>query len=178
MVIGTALAVLLTGCVAGESPEPAASAPIAPSSSPEDESEPSPLLPVYPDGYTIDNVQAETERVAVRITGLVAVAGLLGQDTYSQEVENTEREGSYWGVLNTITLEPDVEAEIQAASVAADLADAGWLLVDGAQSPSDYAVALTSSEDPERAWFLVLGADLSVPGESVVTVRLSSPPLP
>jgi len=178
VVIGAALAVLLTGCVGGESPEPVASAPPAPTSSPKNESEPSPLLPVYPDEYTTPNVQAETERIAVRITGLVAVAGLLGQDTYSQELENTESEGSYWGVLNTITLEPDVEAEIQAASVAADLADAGWLLVDRADSPSDYAVALTSSDDPERAWFLVLGADLSVPGESVVTVRLSSPPLP
>ncbi len=176
--IGAALAVLLTGCVAGESPEPVASAPIAPSSSPDNESEPSPLLPVYPEEYTIDNVQAEAERIAVRITGLVAVAGLLGQDTYSQEVENSESEGSYWGVLNTITLEPDVDAEIQAASVATDLADAGWLLVDRAQSETDYAVALTSGDDPGRSWFLVLGADLSVPGESVVTVRLSSPPLP
>lgn len=177
--IGAALVVVLSGCVAGESPEPAASAPLAPTSSPGTDSlEPSPLLPVYPGEYTTPNVQAETERIALRITGLVAVAGLLGEDPYSLEVENAESEGSYWGVLNTITLEPDVDAELQAASVAADLADAGWLLNDRAQSPTDYAVALSSGEDPERAWFLVLGADLSVPGESVVTVRLSSPPLP
>ncbi|MCY7326578.1 MAG: hypothetical protein LH605_10670 [Microbacteriaceae bacterium] len=176
--IGVALSVLLTGCVAGE-PAPSASAPIAPTSSPgTDSSEPSPLLPVYPEEYTTPNVQAETERIAVRITGLVAVAGLLGQDSYSQELENTESEGSYWGMLNTITLEPEVDAALQAASVAADLADAGWLLNDRAQSSADYAVALSSDDDPARSWFLVIGADLSVPGESVVTVRLSSPPLP
>lgn len=176
MALGAALAVLLSGCVGGESPAPTASAPPAPSSSP-GSADPE-LLPVYPEDYTTENVQAETERVAARITGLVAVAGFLGQDPYSQEFENTESEGSYWGVLNTITLEPTVRAEEQAALVATQLADSGWLLVDRAQSPTDYAVALTSDEDPERAWFLVLGADLSVPGESVVTVRLSSPPLP
>jgi hypothetical protein len=177
VVLGAALAMLLTGCVAGESPAPAASGPIAPTSPGTSSPDPS-LLPVYPTEYTTANVQVETERVAGRITGLVAVAGLIGDDTYSQEIENTESEGSYWGVLNTITLDPAVRAEEQAALVATQLADAGWLLVDRAQAPTDYAVALTSSEDPERAWFLVLGADLSVPGESVVTVRLSSPPLP
>lgn len=175
--LGAALAVLLTGCVAGESPQPSASVPIAPTSPATGAPDPS-LLPVYPAEYMTENIQVETERVAGRITGLVAVAGLLGDDTYSQEIENTESEGTYWGVLNTITLDPTVRAEEQAALVATQLADAGWLLVDRAQAPTDYAVALTSSEDPERAWFLVLGADLSVPGESVVTVRLSSPPLP
>jgi len=182
---GAALAIaLLSGCVEGDSEGPPASAPIAPTSSPEAESpdaessERSPLLPVYPEQYTTPDVQAETERVAVRVGGLVAIAGLVGQDTYSQQVENTEGEGSYWGVLNTITLEPEIDAALQAASVAAELADAGWLLNDRAQSETDYAVALSSEEDPTRSWFLVIGADLSVPGESVVTVRLSSPPLP
>ena len=180
-----ALAIALTGCVADEPSTP--SAPIAPSESPDpsaspdessDPAEPSPLLPVYPADYTVQSVQAETERIASRITGLVAVAGLIGDDSYSQQVENTESEGSYWGVINTITLEPDIDPSLQAASVAADLADAGWLLNDRTQNDTEYAVALTSGENPDQAWFLVLTADQSVPGESVVTVQLSSPPLP
>ncbi|MFP7833837.1 hypothetical protein [Marisediminicola sp. LYQ134] len=142
-----------------------------------DDGEPSPLLPVFPDGgepWTIVAAQSETERVADRVAGLVAIAGLLNDDLVSQEVEAATG-GTYWGVIHTLTLQPTVDSAGQAGDVVSALEGEGWLVEDVSDTDESYLAALSSGEDADRAWFLVVGADFSVPGQSVVTVQLASP---
>ena len=113
-------------------------------------------------------------RVADRVAGLVAIAGLLNDDIVSQEVAATNWQ-TYWGVIHTLTLQPTVDSSGQAKEVVQTLDDAGWIVEEVSDTPESYLAALSSSDDPATAAFLIVGADFSVPGQSVVTVQLASP---
>ncbi|WP_165067628.1 hypothetical protein [Marisediminicola senii] len=141
------------------------------------DAEPSPLLPVWVEEFTLEYAQTETTRVGDRIAGLVAVAGLLNDDDYSQEVEAVA-DGRYWGIIHTITLDPSVDSAAQAESVVATLDEAGWITRESTDTGESTLTALSSSEQSDQSWFLVIGADLSVEGQSVVTVQLASPNIP
>jgi hypothetical protein len=171
LVAAAAAALALSGCTPGAAPDPMVSASPSVSAA-------SPLLPVYPADFTTESAQAESERVAGQIVALIEPASILNDDVHSQAVVATETAGSYWGIIHTITLDPAVDSAAQAKAIANQLQDAGWILRDTTDTDASYLAAMLSDSEASESWFVVVGADLSVPGQSVVTVQLASPDLP
>jgi hypothetical protein len=120
-------------------------------------------------------VQSETVRIADELIASIDPARIVNDDEYSQEV--AAEAGAYWGVLHTLTLQPSIDAAAVAEQIAGRMTDAGWIARDGTNQDGTYLIALSSSEDAATSWFCVVGADASVPGDSVVTLQLASPPI-
>lgn len=132
---------------------------------------------MLPDEFTAAAVQSEAERLADALIATIDPGGVVHDDVYSQEVAETDGEGAYWGVLHTLTLDPAVDPAAAAESIALRLTEAGWVARDGTNEGGAYLIALSSSEAPATSWFVVVGADTTVPGQPVVTLQLASPPL-
>jgi hypothetical protein len=137
--------------------------------------QPSTILPTVPGEMTTDSVQSETVRIADELIASIDPARIVNDDEYSQEV--AAEAGAYWGVLHTLTLQPSIDAAAVAEQIAGRMTDAGWIARDGTNQDGTYLIALSSSEDAATSWFCVVGADASVPGDSVVTLQLASPPI-
>lgn len=155
----------------------------AASPSPTGELAASTLVPVIPDPFTVEAVKAETTRVADLMVGFVdsgkgGVGNLLNDDAAEEVVPANGDAASVFGVLRTLTLDPSVDAAAQAESLRSALVVGGWIERNISDTEAGYVAVLSSSAEPSEAWFLQLGADLSVPGESVIALQLLSPNLP
>lgn len=141
------------------------------------------LVPVIPDPLTVDAVKAETTRVADLMVGFIdsgegGIGNLLNDDAAEEIVPANGAAASVFGVLRTLTLDPSVDAAQQAESLRSALVAGGWIERKISNTQTGYVAVLSSSAEPSEAWFLQLGADLSVPGESVIALQLLSPNLP
>jgi len=166
----TLAVLLLAGCTGAPDPAPSASASAS--------EEPSPLLPVYPAEPTADAITLETATVAEALARAIGEANIVNDDLNDQTTPATETTGASYAVVQTLTLDPVLDAADQARSLVLTLGEAGWRSADTTDAPSTYLAALVSGEDAATSWFLLVGADLSVPGQSVVTLQLASPDLP
>ena len=172
---------LLTGCTIGDATPatPAASAP-APNSTPGPPASaaPSSVTPVVPDPLTAASITNESTRLAEAIRALIDAVAIVNVDDHAQVVEKTASAGRYYGIIRTITLDPAADAAAVAADMVAKLTTAGWISRDSTTNGSTALSALASGEDAATSWFVIIGADASVPGESVLTIQLASPDLP
>ncbi|MGO4690541.1 hypothetical protein [Glaciibacter sp. 2TAF33] len=176
-----ASALLLTGCTAGGAnpATPATSAP-APTSTtaPTASVAPAAVTPVVPDPLTEESITNESTRLAEAIRALIDSAVIVNVDDHAQVVEKTASAGRYYGIIRTITLDPKTDAATVATEMVGKLMAAGWISRDSSSNGSTELSALASGEDPATSWFVIIGADASVPGESVLTIQLASPDLP
>lgn len=178
--LSTAIGVGVSGITApGDSSAPAPAA----SPSPTGELAASTLVPVSPDPYTVEAVGAETTRVADLMVGFIdagegGLGNLLNDDAVAQVVPAGGGAASYYGVIRTLTLDPSVDATAQATSLQSALVAGGWILRDVSDAGSASVATLSSSAEPVESWFLQIGVDRSVPGESVISLQLASPDLP
>ena len=166
-----ALLVLLTGCTAVTSPSPRItnSAPVAVS----------PLVPAAPESLDVAAAQTESERLVAQLVSTIPGAQVRNNDSHSQEVVKTIAPGGhYWGVITTLSLTASTKAAPVARALAKSLTAAGWIQRDSTDTSTNFLSALASSGDRKTAWFVVVGADLSVATQPVVTVQLASPDLP
>ncbi|MEY2850018.1 MAG: hypothetical protein RI885_2685 [Actinomycetota bacterium] len=183
--LSTAIGVALSGITApgGRAPGVSAYASASASASPSGELAASTLVPVYPEPFTVEAVSAETIRVADLMVGFVdasegGASTVLNDDVFEQVVPAEGEAASYFGVLHTLTLEPSIDSAAQAESLQSALEAGGWIVRTVSDTGAAYSAVLSSSPDPEKSWFLQIGADLSVPGQSVVALQLASPSLP
>jgi len=139
---------------------------------------PSPLLPVFPEDRSSDGIRLETVAVSERILAVIDEGTVLNDDVHDQTTEASDTSAAYYGVIQTVTLDPATDPVAVAQAVVDELEAAGWSVRDSSRTDADFLTALLSDQDPAEAWFLVVGADVSVPGQSVVTLQLASPDLP
>lgn len=140
------------------------------------------LLPVAPEPYTVEAVTAESARVGDLLAGFVDTGPsgesyVINDDEIAQVVEPVGGEALYYGVLHTLTLDPTVDAAAQVEALQTALTEGGWVEREVTDTEQQYLVVLTGGTDAKRSWFLVVGADLSTAGESVVSIQLASPDL-
>jgi hypothetical protein len=176
--------ILLTGCTGGDaSPAPATSVP-APTPAPTSTTKPtasvapSALTPVVPDPLTEESITNESTRLAEAIRALIDAAAIVNVDDHAQVVEKTASAGRYYGIIRTITLDPKTDAATVATEMVAKLTAAGWISRESTNSSGTVLSALASGVDPATSWFVIIGADASVAGESVLTIQLASPDIP
>lgn len=164
-------AALLAGCTdasrEGLNPNP------APTAAAED----SPLHPVYPDDFSAATAGPETVRVADEVQSLIDPSDIVHVDDHAQEVPADADGAAYFGVIRTLTLTPTVDPIAQARTIGAGLKAAGWVERDVVDEEGSYFAALSSVAKGKKSWFIVVGGDTSVAGQSVVSVQLASPDL-
>jgi hypothetical protein len=136
-----------------------------------------PLLPSYPKTLTAANAKTETLRVADQIQDLIASTDIVFVDKHEQLVAKTKAAAGYYGVLRTINVSPSLDAVEQATAMAKLLETAGWIEKQVAPDTGQYLAALSSSSDPTKTWFLILGGD-TTNKKPVITIQLASPDLP
>jgi hypothetical protein len=170
-----AAALLLSGCTGSGTSEPGATPSATPtptvSAAPAD----SPLRSVYPDEFTEATSKKESVRLADAVQGLLDASTILYVDDHSQLVDATDDEAEYFGVLRTITLDPTVDPVLLAQYMDLQLRAAGWNEIQVSNEDGTYYAYLASSENDDQAWYLLLGGDSSVEGQSVVTLQFVSP---
>lgn len=124
-------------------------------------------------------VQTEAERLVAQLVSTIPGTQVRNNDSHSQEVVKTIAPGGhYWGVISTLSLTSTTDAAATARALSKSLLAAGWIQRDSTDTAANFLSALASSGDPKTAWFVVVGADLSVVTQPVVTVQLASPDLP
>jgi hypothetical protein len=169
---------LLTGCTGGNA-TPGTST-VAPTSTtgPTASVAPSAVTPVVPDLLTAESITNESTRLAEAIRALIDAAAIMNLDDHAHVVEKTASAGRYYGIIRTITLDPQIDAAAVATEMVAKLTAAGWISRDSTNSGGTVLSALASGEDPATSWFVIIGADASVAGQSVLTIQLASPDIP
>ncbi len=135
------------------------------------------LRPVLPTPLTADSAKAETERLADAIDELIIPSSLVYVDNHSVLVAGSNSSKNSWGVLRTITLTPSTDPSQVAQSVIAVLEHSGWVLLHNTTDSGTTVVALASGTETKKSWYLLVSADASKVGQSVVTVQLESPAL-
>ena len=155
------LLLALTGCTAA-TPAPAVSTSAAPLIQA--------VVPVVPDTLDATTAQTETVRLADAIQTLVT--DIVYVDDHSQLNEATDATAAYYGVIRTITIDAATDPVVLAQSIAAVLKASGWTEDETTTEPGLSLDALHSS-----GWFVLLGGDSTVAGQSVVTLQLASPDL-
>lgn len=131
-----------------------------------------------PGEFTDVSAQAETTRVADAIQALVDPALIVKVDDHSQLRDKTETDGHYYGILRTITLDPAADPVAIATAMVTSLEPSGWMTLETSNKGGIFINAMTSGTEEASAWFVVVGADASVPGESVLSIQLASPDIP
>jgi hypothetical protein len=172
VVVAAGIAVATTGCTATTLAVNSASA------SPSPVATDSPLYPVIPTALTADTAKTETVRIADAIQAIVGPSRIVHVDDHSELVAATKTTGSYYGVLRTITLEPSVQPLTLAATVVKKLKAAGWVQRQSSDTGGTSMITLSSDPTAAESWFVLIGGDSSVAGQSVVTMQLLSPDLP
>jgi hypothetical protein len=166
------VAIALAGCTA---------ASVAPSGSPAPSSTAvadSPLRTVFPNPFDSTSAEKETVRIADAIDALIPKASVVYVDNHAQLVAATDKAGSYYGVLRTLTLSPSLDPLATAASIVTDLKAAGWMQLSTKDTGGVHVVTLSSGSLASESWFVVVSGDPSTPGQSVVAVQLASPDIP
>ena len=136
-----------------------------------------PLKPVFPTKLTAATAKTETIRIADQIQDLVAGRDIVFVDRHEKLIAATKTAGSYYGVLRTVNVSGSLDPLAQAQAMAKLLETAGWIEREHADDKGKYLVALSSSSDGAKAWFLLLGGD-GGDKKPVVTIQLASPDLP
>lgn len=137
------------------------------------------LLPLTTELPSVAAAQTEAERLVAQLVSTIPGTQVRNNDSHSQEVVKTIAPGGhYWGVISTLSLTSTTDAATTARALAKSLLAAGWIQRDSSDTAANYLSALASSGDRNSAWFVVVGADLSVATQPVVTVQLASPDLP
>jgi hypothetical protein len=165
------ITLLLGGCTATSTPPTSSPTPTPTIADPA-------LRPVLPPSLTADSAKAETERLADAIDDLIIPSTLVYVDNHSVLVAGSNSAKNSWGVLRTITLTPSTDPSQVAQSVIAVLEHSGWVLLHNTTDSGTTVVALASGIDTKKSWYLLVSADASKVGQSVVTVQLESPALP
>ena len=137
----------------------------------------SPLRPVYPDDFSAGSAGIETARIADAVQALLPPSDIVNVDDHAQEVPADKEGAGYYGVIRTITLTATVDPVTRARAITSELLSAGWVERQTADEPGSYFAALSSEATGTESWFIVIGGDTSVPGQSVVTLQLASPEL-
>ena len=162
---------LLAGCgLVGSGPAPGANHSRA--ANPLD-----PLKPVVPKKLTGATAKTESIRIADQIQDLIAKTDIVFVDNHDEVVPATKTAPSYYGVLRTVNVSKSLDPAMQAQAMAKLLETAGWVERETADDTGKYLVALSSSSDNSRAWFLLLGGDAG-DKKPVITIQLASPDLP
>ncbi len=164
------ITLLLGGCTATSTPPTSSPTPTPTIADPA-------LRPVLPASLTADSAKAETERLADAIDDLIIPSTLVYVDNHSVLVAGSGSAKSSWGVLRTITLQPSTDPSQVAQSVIAVLEHSGWVLLHNTTDAGTTVVALASGTETKKSWYLLVSADASKVGQSVVTVQLESPTL-
>jgi len=136
-----------------------------------------PLHPVFPDQFTAASAESETVRVADAVEALLDPSDIVHVDDHAQEVPAQEDSAAYYGVIRTITLSPTVDPMAKAKAIEIALKADGWIERTVADEDGSYFAALASVALSAESWFILVGGDTSVAGQSVITLQLASPGL-
>lgn len=167
-----ALALVLTGCTAS-TPAPSGTDAAATSTPTPTEAAVKDLVPVVPDALTAETAETETTRVADAIEALIDASLIIHVDQHEQLVPATDEAGEYYGILRTITLEQPTDPIDLATTIAAVMTASGW---QTAESTNDGGISLHALG--QSGWFVLVGGDSTVEGQSVLTLQVASPDLP
>jgi hypothetical protein len=162
----------LTACTSGApatvpSPTPTESVPADPA-----------LKSQFPSSFTAETAQVESLRLADTIDALLPKNIVLNVAHTAQLVPATTGAGSYFGVLQHITINPTVDPVLVAKSIAQKLVASGWSQLQAQDQDGVHLVNLSSGSNVKTSWFLVLSGDPRVTNQSVVSLQLASPDLP
>lgn len=170
VVVAVAISLALVGCTAASPGKSAASTPKSTVSSALDA-----LQPVMPKKFTEAAAKKTTDDLAKQIDSLVASTDTVYIDNHEKLIAATSTSAATYGVIRTINVSPSLDPLQQAEAMEKLLVAAGWKLEDSTSATGKYLAAMSSSTDPSKAWFLLLGGDSTVAKQPVVTVQLASP---
>lgn len=173
MVGALAVLIALTGCTTSTDDATPTATPTT-SAAPTDPE----LIPVVPVTLDEDSAETETKRIADAIQGLIDPSDIVNVDDHSQVVDATTDVAGYYGVIRTITLEPTADPIVLAQTMVSVMESSTWIERESTNDGGIYLTALASSEEAASSWFVLVGGDSSVEGQSVVTLQLASPDLP
>jgi hypothetical protein len=166
--IAAVLVVLaLAGCTDAATPAPTPTATAT--AAPIDEA----VVPVVPQTLDATTAEAETVRLADEVQALIGNSNIVHVDDHAQVVDATDDAAAYYGVIRTVTLEETTDPIFLASTMVAVLEASGW---EEAQHTDEGGIVLTALGS--SGWFLLVGGDASVEGQSVITIQLASPDLP
>jgi hypothetical protein len=159
------LVLALAGCTSAVTPAPTPTATAAPVDVD--------VVPVVPETLDESTAEAETVRIADQVQALIGNSNIVHVDDHAQVVEATDDAAAYYGVIRTVTIEQLTDPIILASTMVAVLEASGWV---EAQHTDEGGIVLTALGS--EGWFLLVGGDSSVAGQSVITIQLASPDLP
>lgn len=166
----------LTGCASSSGPTAPEQADVTPApSAPVGVSD---IVPVTPEQLTAETAAAEGTRVADAIQALIDPALIVNVDAQSEVVTKSTGVGRYFATIRAITLDPSTDAIGAATDIVTILHASGWIDAETRDGTEMYVSRAVSSTDPATAWFLSIGGDASVPGESAISLQLASPDIP
>lgn len=135
------------------------------------------LQPVVPKTLTESSAKTATDNLAKHLDSLIAKTDTVYIDNHEKLIPATATENATYAVIRTINVTPTLDPLEQAEAMEKLLVAAGWKLEASTTAKDKYLAAMSSSREPARAWFLLLGGDSTVPKQPVVTVQLASPDL-
>jgi len=136
------------------------------------------LQPAVPATLTDVSAKTATDNLAKQIDSLVESSDTVYIDNHEEVIKATKTTGATYAVIRTINVSTALDPVEQAEAMEKLLVAAGWKLRDHTTATGKYLAAMSSSTNPNRAWFLLLGGDKTVAKEPVVTVQLASPDIP
>ncbi|MCU1513685.1 MAG: hypothetical protein JWO10_775, partial [Microbacteriaceae bacterium] len=96
-------------------------------------------------------------------------------DNKDQLVAATGTSGSYYGVIQALTLSPTLDPVPVAKALATRLVASGWFQLDAKDVSGVHVITLSSGSLARTSWFLTLSGDPRVVGQPVIAISLASP---
>ena len=132
------------------------------------------LVPMALGVVTGEKAAAESTRLVDALQALIDPATILNVSDQSQLVPNDDDVPGFYGAYRTISLDPEVDALGLSQTIAAVLGQSSWVIQSETNEGGQYLAAI-SYGPPGNFWFALIGGDVSVSGQSVVTFQLASP---
>lgn len=126
---------------------------------------------------TAENTAVEGTRLGDELQQIIDAKVIVNVSDASQLVPATGDTAAYYAVYRSYTLDPAIDPLTLAGVIVSGLVQSGWLVHDSNNKDGVYIAALSGGTQQEP-WFVLVGGDASVAGQSVVTVQIASPDIP
>ena len=117
---------------------------------------------------------AEAARLADAMQALIESSTILNVDDQSQLAPVDDDIAAYYVAFRSISLDPSVDCLVLAETISGVLEQSGWSTYESTNEAGVYVSALAGGTE-ESSWFVLIGGDASVEGQSIVTIQIASP---
>lgn len=116
----------------------------------------------------------EATRLADALQALIDSDTIINVDDKSQLAPAQDDLPAYYVAFRTYTLDPSIDPLVLAETLTGVLEQSGWIKEQSTTEGGIYVAALSGGTE-DSPWFMLVGGDATVDGQSVVTIQLASP---